>query len=168
MNEPNRPKRRGVPRWAWIVVALLVTHTSAMIAAVVVAVDDPSFTAVPDYYERALAWDEHRDRQRTSDQLGWSATVEPSALGDRLVVVLTDREGEPVTGVAGELTAYHHARANERRTVALVERGDGVYFATLDVARVGAWQLTLVAERHAGEAFLLETEVVVRAPRDAS
>ena len=168
MDSNARPLRRGLPRWAWIVAALLVAHTSLMITAAVVAVDDPSFTTVPNYYERAVAWDDLRDKQRESALLGWTADIRPSALGDRLVVTLTDRDGAAVEGASGELTAYHHAGANDVATVALVERGDGVYFASLDVARVGAWQVTLVAERHAGENFYDETEVVVRSAEASS
>jgi len=158
----ERRPRRGLPRWAWIVAALLVAHTSLMITAVVIAVDDPSFTTVPNYYEKAVAWDDLRAMQHESEQLGWTADVRPSALGDRLVVTLTDRDGAAIEGATGELTAYHHAGANAVKTVALVERGDGVYFAAIDVARVGAWQVTLVAQRFAGENYYDETEVVVR------
>lgn len=163
MNQSTTPKRRGLPRWAWIVVALLVAHTSAMLAAVAVAVDDPSFTTVPDYYQQALRWDDVQERRRASEHLGWTATIEPSALGDRLVVELVDRDELAVTGARGALTAYHHAGANDVRTVALAERGAGIYFAPLDVSRAGAWQVTLEVQRREGEDFFEESEVVVRA-----
>lgn len=166
-NEHREQRRRGLPRWAWIAVALLVTHTSAMIAAVVIAVEDPSFTTVPDYYQRAVDWDSTQARRAASGALGWESTVTASALGDRLVVVLTDREGRSVTGAVGAVSAYHHAATKEIRTVPFEERGDGVYFATLDVGRVGAWQVTVEAER-GDELYFEECEVVVRADRFGS
>ncbi|QDU84115.1 FixH [Planctomycetes bacterium Pla163] len=161
MTNEHEGRRRGLPRWAWIAAALLVTHTSAMIAAVVIAVEDPSFTTVPDYYRRAVDWDTTQARRAASGELGWASQVAPSALGERLVVTLTDREGRPVVGAVGALTAFHHAATKEVRTVPLEERGDGIYFATLDVGRVGAWQVTVEAERASDELFFHECEVVV-------
>lgn len=168
MDADRASLRRGLPRWAWIVAAMLVTHTTLMITIATIAVDDPSFTTVPDYYERALAWDELRERRQESDRLGWEVDIAPSALGDRLVVTLLDRDGVPVVGASGDLSLYHHAGARDVRTVELVERGDGVYFATVDVSRVGAWQVTLVAQRHTGEDYFDEREVVVQRPGAAS
>jgi nitrogen fixation protein FixH len=162
MKDEHEGRRRGLPRWAWIAAALLVTHTSAMIAAVVIAVEDPSFTTVPDYYRRAVDWDSLQARRAASGVLGWESTVTASALGDRLVITLTDLEGRPVTDVVGTVSAYHHAATREIRTVPLEERGDGVYFATLDVGRVGAWQVTVEAAR-GDELFFEECEVVVHA-----
>jgi len=153
--------RKGVPRWGLVVVGLLCAHVSGMILAVRIATGDPTFTSVPDYYQRAVAWDDQAAAQRASDALGWQAEVTSSALGDRLVVVVRDAHGAPVDGLVGVVSAYHHARTRDVYDAPLTARGDGTYFAAIGVGAPGAWQVALRAER-GDEVFVLATEVVVR------
>jgi nitrogen fixation protein FixH len=153
--------RKGIPRWGLVVVGLLCAHVSGMILAVRIATGDPTFTSVPDYYQRAVAWDDQAASQRASDALGWQAELSSSALGDRLVLVVRDAHGAPVDGLVGTVSAYHHARTRDVFEAPLTARGDGTYFAAIAVGAPGAWQVALRAER-GGEVFVLATEVVVR------
>lgn len=56
-------------RWAAIVVAILFTHTSFMILAVVIFVRHHEDGVIPNYYEKAVHWDEIKARQ-------WHETVD--------------------------------------------------------------------------------------------
>ena len=45
-------------RWPIFVVALLLTHVSLMVWAVAVFVQDPNSTVIPNYYEKAVHYDD--------------------------------------------------------------------------------------------------------------
>jgi len=85
--------------------------------------------------------------------LGWrvSARLEPAAAGRaRLVALVQDRGGVPVTGAAVAVEAFPSARAREIATFALAPAdGAGVYAVTLPRARPGLWELRLRVARGA-------------------
>lgn len=151
---------RGMPRWGVIAVALLGLHTSGMLLAVRIATSDSSFASTPDFYTRAVLWDDISAQRRASDALGWSAAFAPSALAERIVVDVSDANGAPVDGLVGTLRAFLHTRPKQALEVALEPRGGGVYFAGVEVGEPGAWQLTLVAQR-GDEVFVADHELVV-------
>jgi nitrogen fixation protein FixH len=154
-------KVRGLPRWGMVAVALLGLHVSGMLLAVRLATSDSSFASTPDFYTRAVAWDDITAQRRASDALGWSATFAPSALAERIVIDVVDASGAPVDGLAGSVRAFLHTRPKQQLEVALEPRGGGVYFAAVAVGEPGAWQVALVAQR-GDEVFVAEHELVVR------
>lgn len=162
MNERTE-RRRGTPRWVFIVVGLLVLHVSGMVVAMTIATRDPSSTSTPDYYDRAVRWDEHVAELRASERLGWDVTVAASALRDRAVVTVRDEHGAPVAGGRGSLRAYHVQRTEDVASYPLTERGDGWYDAPLDMARPGLWIVDVELDRREGERFVEQFEVVVPA-----
>jgi hypothetical protein len=50
-----------------------------------------------------------------------------------------DAAGAPVTGLSGSLTAFHMARAADRRDTPVHEVSPGVYHGALDAGRDGQW-----------------------------
>ena len=55
-SSPSR--RRAAWRWPAILLALLGGHAAICVAMIVVATNDPSFAVEPEYYTRALDWDD--------------------------------------------------------------------------------------------------------------
>lgn len=153
---------RGIPRWGVIAIALLGLHVSAMLLAVRIATDDPSFASAPDFYARAVAWDDIAAQRRASAELGWTAHIAPSALSERLVIDVRDAGGAPIDGLVGSVRLFHHTRPKAPLEIALEGRGGGVYFAKVDVGQPGAWQIALLAQRDE-TVFTAEQELVVRA-----
>ncbi len=140
--------------WPLILVGILLVAAVANGILVYRATHDPSFAVEPDYYRKALAWDERRAEEQRSLALGWSLEAELVA-GDPLPGVsdlrvrARDREGRPLAGAAIEVAALHKARAAHVLRARLEEvAGDpGLYRATLPARRRGLWELALVVAR---------------------
>lgn len=169
-NETPRPRsdaemasrnRRAATFWGALVVGLLGIQVLVGVGAVVIATSDPSASIVPDYYEKALRWDDEKAARLASDALGWEATVRLSPAADRrgdrtVVVSILDASGDPVADAEVRGRVYHHARAADAMPIALRRQGDGHYTATAPVARGGLWQFDLTATRRGAEATSAE------------
>ena len=131
--------------WYWPVglAALLVGSAGANIALVVITSRDASFAVEPNYYAKALAWDETMAQQARNEALGWSLglCVEPAGERGRVTVAvrLTDSAGVPLEGARIAIEALHNARANQVLTAALEPRGLD-YAAAMPLARPGLWE----------------------------
>jgi len=138
--------------WYWPVglAALLVGSAGANIALVVMTSRDASFAVEPDYYAKALAWDDTMAQQARNEALGWSLglSVEPAGERGRMTVVarLSDRAGAPVPGAHVAIEARHNARANRVLTAALEPR-DTSYAAAMPLARPGLWEFRVRVTR---------------------
>jgi nitrogen fixation protein FixH len=140
-----------------VIVALLGVSLSANLALLVLAVDDPSFAVEPEYYEKAMAWDEKRAQDRRNEELGWSLELEvghdPSPSGSRTVaLLLLDDEGAAIEGATVRLETFHNARAGEIFESTLAPEGGGRYAAALPLRRPGLWEFRFVVES-GGETF---------------
>ena len=149
-------------RWRWPVVlaSLLAGQAAAIIAVVVVSGRDPSFAVEPDYYEKALAWDEAARSRTASEALGWTATVETEAVpsGRLLRVTLVDRLGRGLEGATVGAEVFHHARSGDRRRVELVAAGGGIYEGDTAMDRPGLWEVRVSVQR-GPEAFTTSTRI---------
>jgi nitrogen fixation protein FixH len=138
-------------RWRWPVLLafVLLGQAGGVIAMVVISGRDASFAIEPDYYERALAWDETSRLKAASDALGWTAEpiLRSTARDQTLEISLRDSLHRPLDGAAVQVELYHHARAADRETVQLSPRGDGVYGASVAMPRAGLWELRIRADR---------------------
>jgi len=131
-------------RWIAAVVVLLVGNAAAMITLAATA-GDPTSRVIPDYYQKAVRYDDVAAARAASAALGWTARI--SLEDGALVAVLTDRDGAPVTGAAVEVEVRPRVRADELVTVALVEVAPGRYQAPLPAGRRGLHDLALTARR---------------------
>ncbi|MEM9382725.1 MAG: FixH family protein [Planctomycetota bacterium] len=139
-------------RWPLIVVGLLATHVFAMLLAVKIATAGGGHTIVPDYYQKALAWDEMREDARTAAEMGWSVAVTPSVLTDEaglreVRIVLHDRYGEPIEGASVAANTWHRAVGEARTFDAAAAAEPGVYVGRAPMERAGTWELEVVATR---------------------
>lgn len=157
MNAPienaPRPSRGARLRWPMIVVGLLTAHVSAMALAVHVAKGAPDSgngnRVLPDYYERAVRWDEERRAAEATDDLGWTVLPSVSTFvaedGSReLTVSVTDDAGMPVDGLELSAAVWHHA-LGEAQDIELsaVTGVSGLYSTRAPMGRSGAWEIEL-------------------------
>ena len=57
---------KGSLRWAIAIVGLIALHAAGMLAVILIATRNPSFSVEPDHYQKALAWDRLAARQQAS------------------------------------------------------------------------------------------------------
>lgn len=172
----GRRPSRGLA-WPIGLAVILAISVGANMFVFHLASDDPSFAVEPDYYRKAVQWDDELAQRRRNAELGWRAAAtlaaarEGAAGGDatELRVRLTDSAGAPLDGAAVSVEALAIDRASQVATFTLAAASDpagGVYSAMLPAARAGRWELRLVATR-GGERFTaverLERAAVERA-----
>ncbi len=126
-------------------VSLLLVSVGANIYLMIRATNDPSFAIEPDYYAKAVAWDDLQAERAASEALGWSLSVEPVATGIR--ARLTDALSRPIDGAQLALEAFPNAKASERTAAILLPRGGGTYELPRVLGRgTGTlWELRFVA-----------------------
>lgn len=99
----------------------------------------------PDYYAKALRWDDHRRQLEQNARLGWSVTWSASdvdAAGNRRITLrVTDRSGHPVAGIVAGIHLFHNADARRRLEATCEDAQPGVCHADLPAARDGLWTL---------------------------
>jgi nitrogen fixation protein FixH len=144
------PKRHLL--WPLLIVALLAGHVLAVLVMVYVATRDRSFAVEPDYYQKALHWDDVAAQQRENARLGWKPAIEVAgatdSLGQRAVSCrLSDRAGKPLEGAIIDVIAFAHVRASQWLSGVMEPQGGGVYETTLRLQRKGLWEFRLVVRR---------------------
>lgn len=149
-------------RWPVIIVAMLAANAAIVAATVKFARGDKSFAVEPDYYDKAVRWEDHQRQLAENTRLGWTVDVEPSPLidpnGTRLVRVrVVDNAGGAVEHARVTIEAFHNARAARRSAGMLAESGDGWYSAPLPLPLGGLHTVRITAER-AGDRFAVEIE----------
>jgi nitrogen fixation protein FixH len=141
--------------WIAFVIALLVGNAAAL-GVLVAEAGDPTPRVLPDYYKKAIAWDETVAARRASADLGWRAAVSTTPRG--LTIELTDAGGAAVAGASVEIVARHRSRADQLLTIALDETEPGRYRGAFAPARRGLYELEITARR-GDDTFLLTTVV---------
>ena len=136
-------------RWPWIAVALLGGHATLICVAVTLAVGRVGQTGVqPDYYQRAVAWDDRQAALRASEALGWSVACDTTlgntdAPGD-LIVTLHDADGAPLTGATIDVDLYHAVRTDRRTASAPIPTDTpGEYRAHPTLQTPGLWRVEI-------------------------
>lgn len=141
------PSKSSGLRWPMAIVGILLLATGADIAMLFVAMGDDSFSTEPDYYQKAVDWDDYAAQRETNLKLGWRASLatRPGAPGKAVVsVVLVDGTGETVAASV-EMSAFANARASNIQSVTLTADPDGSYFTSITVTRPGLWEFRLRA-----------------------
>lgn len=161
------PAGQGISLWPALIIAMLGGQAILMLVMVYMATSDPSFAVEPDYYQKALHWDDMAARQRVSNQLGWSVAIAVSDQADlykvrRLTCLLTDRNGEPIDGAEIEMLAFSHAQGSQRIHSVLEPAGAGRYHTDMRVVRPGLWEFRIAA-RHGDQQFIQTQTVKIAA-----
>lgn len=160
MGLPPKPAPRSM-RWPLIIISLLGIHVVLMLTAAAIATHDGSFTVLPDYYRKAVHWDESRAAQRASDALGWKLAIDPATtinpLGGRAITLtLTDAQDRSIDGATVKLSCYHHAHASDPVAVTLKQTAPGKFESTLPMRYAGFWQFNITADA-GGKRFISDT-----------
>lgn len=135
-------------RWIYVCVGLLVTN--ALVMAVLVTASAKSAPAVvPQYYERAVAWDQTMAEAKLAAELGW--TLELSLDGEGIAVKLVDHDGQRLAGAELAIRGFHRARPAERLALVLVtdEAGEARAPATSEARTAGWYELDVEITRGA-------------------
>ena len=99
-------------------------------------------------YRKGLAYNERIAADERQAALGWSAKVEIEASG-ALTLVVADREGRPVSGLAVSSLVGRPTTSKDEQRVVLAEAAPGRYLATLGALGAGAWRVDIEARRTA-------------------
>lgn len=152
--------------WLLLPAGLLALNLAIVAVTVTMAAGDRSVATEPDYYRKAMNFDEQARAREASRRLGWKAAAEVGGIGGgggggrEVVVRLTDREGGPIAGAEVEVVMFAHVRSGDRRTVRLTERRErpGEYAGVAEVDRTGLWRVGVGASRGT-DRFTEELEV---------
>ena len=115
-------------------------------------------------YERGLAYDDVLAAEQAQIERGWQMTIampELSGEGQTARVVLTDRNGEALTGGTIIMMAERMTRYAQQVRIQLTDVGDGHYEAPVAFPISGRWFVSVLADfdgtRHfASEEFFLD------------
>jgi len=140
---------RSAKIWVGVVCGLLGGCLVTQFSFFYIASSDPSAVAEPDYYAKALKWEDRQRQERVNTELGWQGEVELGQVesGTRRVRLrLATAQGEPVDCRLVRAELFHKARAGRafRGTLARTTT-PGVYEASLPLRRSGLWELRLEA-----------------------
>jgi nitrogen fixation protein FixH len=138
--------------WPVAITAILLAGIASNVAFVILASSDPAAAVEPDYYRKAVAWDQEMAQQERNIALGWSAhaALYPGTHGNtgRLELTLADSLGKPLPGAKVQALVMHNARAAAVQTVLLHDEGAGRYTARVAADRPGLWEVRLSVERN--------------------
>lgn len=137
--------------WPFAIAGILLAGVAANVALIVVAASDPAAAIEPDYYRKAVAWDDEMAQQERNNQLAWSvhSVLHLGERGSRgrLELTLVDGAGRPLAGAAVTALVMHNARAADVRSLSLQEIGGGRYAASIDADRPGVWEVRVSVQR---------------------
>lgn len=143
---------RARPLWVSIIVGFLGLSVVANVILMIKATTDPSFVVEPDYYQKAMRFDQTMAQQQESAALGWRIAMEarpPAQPGGAVEVVAAvfDRTEQRIDDATVRVEALHNARSSERFETAMQRGEDGSYHASLPLKRPGLWQFSYVVTR---------------------
>ncbi|MCG3121818.1 MAG: hypothetical protein GIKADHBN_00189 [Phycisphaerales bacterium] len=136
--------------WPAAIIGLLAMNVAIVGITVYFAQSDPSAAIEPNYYEKAVKWDQTAAQREASRRLGWNIVLDidaPASGAGTVTALLTDRSGAALEGASVELVAFHNARAGDRRVVRTEEQPGGQYRGGLNVDRDGRWHFMVTARR---------------------
>lgn len=145
-------------KWTIAILGLLAGNVIAMVVLMTVAHSGAS-EVIPNYYDRAVQYDNELDDATRSAALGWSADV---SLGRSVIEVqVRDRAGIPLDGASVRVTGYSRGHGDRPIDASLALVGNGAYRAALHMPAVGVHDLKVVVER-AGDRFITPVSLEAR------
>jgi len=140
------------PSWRWplIIIGILSAHVGIMGIATAITLQHPGDSAViPNYYDKAEAWDAYKQQLIVAEQLGWKTAILPEpadAAGHRKVrLVLTDASDKVIGNATLSIRCFHRSHGNEAVTLQPAPIAPGNFVLTLPSNRTGFWQFEITA-----------------------
>jgi nitrogen fixation protein FixH len=157
--------------WPWLVTAALAFTVGVNVVMIFAATSDANGSVVePDYYRKAVAWDQTMARAAESAKLGWRTRValelparDSMRDSTRLVVDVTGPDSQPVRGARFNAELIHNIDASHPLRVVLTETRAGRYEAMMPARRAGMWEVRLEARRDA-DRFVTSQRAEAAAP----
>jgi hypothetical protein len=152
--------------WKWMPAAVLGATLAFGIWRVMVATDDPHFSAVENAYEQGGNWDAHRAEVRAAEALGWKVTLEPGftqAEGESTCALsILGPSGLALESVSGEITAFHNAYPKQLYSASIVATTPGQYVFVMPLKLAGKWRWKLRLQ-HGEDLWVGEKRISVKA-----
>lgn len=148
------PKPRGGAFWPAAIVGLLAMNMVIVGITVFYATTDPSVAVEPNYYDKAVHWDQAAAQEQVNHRLGWRIDVSVSTPG-MLTVKVADASGTAVDEAQIEIVAFHNARSGDRQLLHPESQGAGVYAAPIRIDMDGDWHFRVKVHR-ASDTFTSE------------
>lgn len=170
MTEHLHPPRLAGRYWPALVVGLLALNVGIVLLTIIVAARDPSVATEPDYYAKAMKYDDVIRQRTLNAKLGWSASCSlRTDHGASLVVALRDRDGEPLEGAMVTAVVFSGLRSDERQNLELgaLPSHPGEYAAQVKIDRAGTW-VVRVSAQHEGVTFTYDTELMITPQRSGT
>ena len=147
--DASLPNGRARLPWALVPVALLLSSALGVGSMAVIAARDPHFATEPDYYKKAISWDQAQAQAASNQRLGYvvelPAIVRFDAHGRAtLDLTVRDRLGQPVTGAQLSASAFANAYSGSLIRAEFAEQSGGHYRAELTVSHPGQWVFAIV------------------------
>ena len=141
MTIANAASKKGLG-WALAPVGLLGTMVLGLGVMLGYALDDPGFGVEPNYYEKAVHFDEHQALERESRALGWSIELESNTdpQSAHIALTLRDRDGRPIEGATVKAVAFPNARSSQIHELEFRGAGAGRYRTQVSPWRPGVWE----------------------------
>ncbi|MFA6966491.1 FixH family protein [Bosea sp. (in: a-proteobacteria)] len=114
-------------------------------------------------YETSQRFNSEIARMQEQDARGWQAKADIHRTGaDALVaLVLHDKQGLPVQGLAVEAKLLHPATRQHDHDATLSETAPGNYAARVPTVHSGGWTVVIEARRDGAPVFLSRSRVVL-------
>jgi hypothetical protein len=156
----SKPEKRGSARWALVPVVLLASSFFGVGGMAVVAIRDPNFALEPDYYQKALHWDQVQAQAATNQRFGYIFSAPPSIALDRqghasLELKINARNGRRVTGARVTASGFPNAYSEDISQLHFSERVPGVYTAPITARHVGLWEFRVSMDSAADHATVI-------------
>jgi len=146
-------------RWPVFIVAMLLLNVGVCVVTVVAALSHP-VTIEPDYYNKALRWDELRGLEALA--VGAQLRAAPTADGKGFGLTVRTSEGRALTPIAVIAVAAHEATPGVGVPLGIRGDGAGGFETTIPLTRPGLWRInaTITLDPEL-EPVTLSTEVTV-------
>jgi len=156
--------KRG-KHWPFVIVGMLLFHATLILGTIAVVSARHDLYVEPDYYAKAIDWDNQREMREMADKMGWTVDIalsptEQTQTPRSMLVSIMDRNNQPIDGALVELEAVHPAHANNRINLVLIGEGQGHYQKTIAINEPGFWKLNL-SIRHQGIEAIVMREIKV-------
>lgn len=155
--DPKVANRRAAWRWGSLVVGMLSLQVVLGVVAVMLATSDESSAVIPDYYNKALAWDDQMAQLEASKALGWQVEfveTDYGKMGSGLQINLKDADSQPIQVESGSIQLYRHARAAEVMVTPVLKADDGVIELAGCFPHHGLWEVELDVVDRQGNRFV--------------
>ncbi len=147
------PLRRLVAnRWAFFPVAMLAFSVVLAVVTVQAALHGQGAAPEPDYYGKAVAWEDVQRQRAENDRLRWNVTPSFAASETdrripRLELAIADKWDVPIEGGVVSVEAIPVKAVRLGGEITLQERSPGRYAADLPARMDGQWEFRVRIER---------------------